>query len=111
MAEILSVLGYTTVNMHSISNWEPAGDVALALAEKIGAARFILCYDREQNANVEVSAASLHEKLSPVLPTDFAVWNPAYGKGIDDVVIAGHLRDICRVPASEYFQQKLDERL
>ena len=105
-AEILSVLGYTTVNMHSISNWEPAGDVALALAEKIGAARFILCYDREQNTNVEVSAASLYEKLSPVLPTDFAVWNPAYGKGIDDVVIAGHLRDICRVPASEYFQQK-----
>ena len=39
-AEILSVLGYTTVNMHSISNWEPAGDVALALAEKIGAARY-----------------------------------------------------------------------
>ena len=88
-AEILSVLGYTTVNMHSINNFNPAGDVALAMAEKIGAERFILCY----------------EKLSPVLPTEFAVWDPAYGKGIDDVVIAGHLRDIHRIPASDYFKK------
>ena len=104
-AEILSVLGYTTVNMHSINNFNPAGDVALAMAEKIGAERFILCYDMEENENVEISAAAIYEKLSPVLPTEFAVWDPAYGKGIDDVVIAGHLRDIHRIPASDYFKK------
>lgn len=44
-AEILATLGYTVVNMHSISNWEPAGKVAVEVAGKIGASRFILCYD------------------------------------------------------------------
>ena len=75
------------------------------MAEKIGAERFILCYDMEENENVEISAAAIYEKLSPVLPTEFAVWDPAYGKGIDDVVIAGHLRDIHRIPASDYFKK------
>ena len=92
--------------MHSISNWEPAGKAAREVAGVIGASRFILCYDCEQNDNVFSSASSLYEKLSPVLPTDFAVWDPAYGKGIDDVVIAGHIKEISRISAEEYFPKK-----
>lgn len=102
-AEILSTLGYTVVNMHSISNWKPAGEAALEVAKETGADRFVLCYDCEQNDNVVSSAASLYEKISPALPTGFAVWNPANGKGIDDVVIAGHLKDVSRVTADAFF--------
>lgn len=105
-AEILSTLGYATVNMHSISNWKPAGDAALELVGELGASRFILCYDCEQNENVISSASGLYEKLSPVLPTSFAVWDPSFGKGIDDVVIAGHLKDISRISANEYLKTK-----
>ena len=105
-AEILAPSEYKVVNMHSISNWEPAGKAAREVAGVIGASRFILCYDCEQNDNVFSSASSLYEKLSPVLPTDFAVWDPAYGKGIDDVVIAGHIKEISRISAEEYFPKK-----
>lgn len=105
-AEILSSLGYTVVNMHSIANWKAAGEAALGVAEEIGATRFILCYDCEQNDNMLSSAASLYEKISPALPTDFIIWNPARGKGIDDVIIAGHLKDVTRVSADVYFGEK-----
>lgn len=105
-AEILSLLGYSVVNMHSISNWRPAGEAALAVAKETNAVRFVLCYDCEQNDNVFSSASALYEKISPALPTSFAVWNPANGKGIDDVVIAGHLKDVSRVSAEVFFGEK-----
>lgn len=105
-AEILSTLGYTVVNMHGISNWKPAGEAALEVAKETGADRFILCYDCEQNDNVKSSASSLYEKISPVLPTGFAIWNPANGKGIDDVVISGHLKDVSRVTADVFFAKE-----
>lgn len=104
-AVALAKMGFIAVNMHSISNWNPAGDVALALADKFKAKRFVLVYDQEEKNRdaarkaVLKSSTSLAEKLKAKLPTDFAVWDPQYGKGIDDVVNAGHRDKISRIPA------------
>lgn len=104
-AMALARMGFVAVNMHSISNWNPAGDVALALADKVNAKRFVLVYDQEEKNKeaarkaVFKSSTSLANKLRDRLPTDFAVWDPQYGKGIDDVVNNGYQNKISRIPA------------
>lgn len=102
-AEVLASLGFLVVNMHSISNWKPAGQTAIELAGITGAHQFVVCYDSENNNNLFQSAANLYEQLSQSLLTEFAVWDPSFGKGIDDVINAGHIQEISRIPAQEYF--------
>lgn len=102
-AVTLSKMGFLVVNMHSISNWGPAGDVALVLAGKHDVATFVLVYDREDNSAVYKSARNLYNTLSPARPTRFAVWDPQYGKGIDDVVNAGHKDKLRTVSSEEFF--------
>lgn len=100
-AEALVQLGFTVVNMHSISNWKPAGKVARELAGN--AKRFVLCYDCEDNPAVWESASNLYHLLQDLKPVEFAVWDKKYGKGIDDVVNSGNISRIKRVCPEEYF--------
>ena len=100
----LSKMGCLVVNMHSISNWSPAGDVALDLVGAFPQAKhFLLAYDSEQNENVFKSAESLYGKLRDTRSVYFAVWDPKYGKGIDDVVNAGHQGQLRSVSPEEFF--------
>lgn len=100
----LSKMGCLVVNMHSISNWDPAGDVALALLQKYPKAkRFLLVYDSEKNSAVMQSAKSLLDKLDKSRPVYFAAWDSKYGKGIDDVVNAGNQQYLKSICAEEYF--------
>ncbi len=103
-ATTLAKLGFITVNMHSISNWKPAGEVALELAEQYNARRFVLAYDQENNKATTQSAANLSEMLNSY-PVDFAVWDEKYGKGIDDVVNAGFLEKISRISAEKFLNK------
>lgn len=105
-AETLAALGFLVVNMHSISNWKAAGKTALEVSNAAHAKQFVLCYDSEKNADVVRSASNLYEQLSPSLLTEFAVWDPSLGKGIDDVINAGYIKEISRVPAPKYFERK-----
>lgn len=101
-AEVLAQLGFTVVNMHSISNWRPAGEVAREIAGN--AKRFVLCYDCEDNPAVWASARNICNLIQRVKPIEFAVWDKKYGKGIDDVVNSGNISHIKRISQEEYFQ-------
>jgi len=105
-AVTLSKLGFMVVNMHSTSNWRPAGDVAIELMERYGAERIVLAYDQEDNDSTTNSAYNLAQKLSP-LPVECLVWDKRYGKGIDDVVNAGYKSKIESVSAKEVFIKKI----
>lgn len=101
----LSKMGCLVVNMHSISNWSPAGSVAIELTKRFPKARrFLLAYDSEHNPAVFKSAESLYEKLKSVRPVFFATWDPMYGKGIDDVVNAGNASHLKSVEPDEFFK-------
>ena len=100
-AEALVQLGFTVVNMHSISNWEPAGKVAREIARRGN--RYVLCYDSEDNSAVWDSARNLCHLIQDLKPVEFAVWDKKYGKGIDDVVNSGNISRIRRVSPEEYF--------
>lgn len=103
----LAKMGCLVVNMHSISNYDPVGEVARALAEQWPRSKnFLLVYDSEDNQAVTKSAKQLFNKLSPIKPTVFAVWDNRYGKGIDDVVNAGHFDQLRCVSAEEYFEKE-----
>lgn len=91
----LAKMGFLVVNMHGISNWRPAGDVALDLAARYPKTnRFLLVFDSETTSPVEQSKQGLAEKLKSstgnTIAVEAAVWDPQYGKGIDDVVNAGN---------------------
>lgn len=98
----LAKMGFLVVNMHGISNWRNAGDVALELSKKYDVSRFVLVYDCEDNIAVEKSKRSLATKLksSSKLPVDIATWDQQYGKGVDDVVNNGFRSQIHRIPAN-----------
>lgn len=102
-AEILAKYGFLVVNLHSISNWEPASAVTLDLAKKYNPTQFVLCYDSEFGTPVFDSAHNLYKKLYGSLPVEFAVWDSKYGKGIDDVINAGFIKKITRISPSEFF--------
>lgn len=102
----LSKMGFLVVNMHSISNWDPAGDVALELTDRYPKTkRFMLAYDSEHNPAVFKSASSLYDKLSKCRPVLFATWDPIYGKGIDDVVNSGNAAHLKSVPPDKFFEK------
>lgn len=103
-AEILAQLGFTVVNMHSISNWEPAGKVAREIVQRGN--RYVLCYDSENNSAVWDSAMNLYNQIQDLKPVEFAVWDKKYGKGIDDVVNSGNISHIRRISPEEYFAMR-----
>ncbi len=94
----LAKLGFLVVNMHGISNWRPAGDVALDLAKRYPKTnRFLLVFDSEDTKPVEQSKQGLAQKLkssTEKLAVEAACWDPQYGKGIDDVVNSGFIKKI-----------------
>lgn len=105
-AVTLSKLGFVAVNMHSISNWRPASDVASELAELYGADSIVLAYDQEDNPATVNSAYNLAQKLS-FMPVKCLIWDKEYGKGVDDVVNAGHLDKIKCVAAKDVFFKQI----
>lgn len=104
-AATLAKMGFLTINMHSIANWNAAGDVAEALIQRYNAKRVLLVYDQEDNPAVYKSAQHLCEKLKTLASVDIVVWDQALGKGIDDMVNAGYASELHRVPAAEYFER------
>ena len=102
-AVTLSKMGFIVVNMHSTSNWRPAGDVASELIERYGATKVVLAYDQEENQATTNSAYNLAQKLSSV-PVYCTTWDNKYGKGIDDVVNAGYKDVIKCITAKDYFK-------
>lgn len=101
-ADALSKLGFLVVNLHSISNWSAGCEAAAALAQTWKPRKFIAAYDAESNPAVHRSAQHLHHALNPIRPVEFAVWDPKYGKGIDDVVNSGNINKISCVSPQEY---------
>ena len=92
------------MNMHSISNWEPAGKVAREIVQRGN--RYVLCYDSENNSAVWDSAMNLYNQIQDLKPVEFAVWDKKYGKGIDDVVNSGNISHIRRISPEEYFAMR-----
>ena len=101
----LQDMGCYVVNMHGIGNFEKSAKVANQLAEQIGAKRFLIVYDAEDNDNITKFAQSLCEMLRSK-DIYFAVWDSCYGKGIDDVVNAGHKDKLKTVTKEEYFKSR-----
>lgn len=107
-AAALARLGFLAVNMHSISNWAPATQVALEVAAICRCRKFVLAYDAEkENPAVMSSAVHAWSKLHAEAPIEnslieFAQWDPKYGKGIDDVIHAGNRNQISRVSIEVY---------
>lgn len=100
-AAALQKLGFFAVNMHSISNASRASEVAKKVGERYGARLFLAVLDSEDNPAVLHAAEKLKEGLKGV-PLEFAVWDPRFGKGFDDVIHTGHMGEIHRVNFQEY---------
>lgn len=110
-AMTLHRMGVHVVNMHGISNFNTSSKVAKDLAKKICSKRrdarikFMLVYDMEDNPAVTQAAKKMCDALGYRADIYFSVWDPALGKGIDDVVNNGHKDELKTVSKRKFFEK------
>lgn len=85
--------GVSAISVQGVNNIEPLKTEIPTLLEKHPIRRFIIAYDADMvhNKNVKKAALNLQALLESFdVPTGFMVWDEKYGKGADDVIIAGN---------------------
>lgn len=98
--KIQSTFGIYSLNMHGISSW-PANLVAQLAAEK-EKSTILLFYDADIQTNDAVAKAAIrfaNAMMTKGLQVEFVLWNPDLGKGIDDMLNAGHAKELFREDA------------
>lgn len=109
-AMTLNKMGVHVVNMHGISNFNASSQTAKDLAMRIRSERpdaqikYMLVYDMEQNPAVISAAKRMCDALGTQADIYFSVWDPAFGKGIDDVVNSGHKSELTTVTREKFFE-------
>lgn len=82
--------GIPTVSIPGVTLWPRALD----LLEQLGATEVLISFDADWRTNPSVARSLLQARAALValgLPVSFEVWPPEHGKGIDDVLLAGHV--------------------
>lgn len=99
---------WATASVQGVGNWQEIGHVIGDYDQ------FIIGYDADMIGNELVLNQII--KLSDFLRTgngkvQIAVWNPNYGKGIDDLLLAGHQKEIELLDYEEFIQKFKDARI
>lgn len=96
--KLVEHFGYTALNMHGVSSW-PANYV-IRYAQTHGVKKIYLCYDSDFLSNEAVAKAAgkfVEALLKFDMTVEFIVWDSIYGKGIDDMLNAGHADKLQRL--------------
>lgn len=91
--EIRKHFGSTAISVQGVNNIKPLEIEIPNLLKRRKISRFILAFDADMKRNPAVKRAllKLSNNLSQYgIPIVYMVWDEKYGKGIDDVIQAGH---------------------
>lgn len=97
-------MGLYTLNLFGVGAWSP--QKVDAIAKKINCHKLLLCYDTDcmefghpvMKSAVKFSCA-MHDLGYEI---QFAIWDPQYGKGIDDVINAGFKDKLYHISFDEF---------
>lgn len=90
--EISNHFKTTAISVQGVNNTKNLDMEIPKLLKKRKIRRFIIAFDADMmhNKNVKKAALKLQKQLEKYnIPTGFMVWDEKYGKGADDVIIAG----------------------
>ena len=103
-SEILAANRNITISIQGVSSWKGIDEIINKLREQHEIKSIYLMFDSDILGNRQVfntiseMARMLMEKV-PDLKIKFAVWKIGYGKGIDDCILAGNIREVRYVDA------------
>jgi len=106
----LAKMGYISLSLNGVSNWSHVLQDFLQLIRKAGFRDIHIYFDADMTVKLGVAKAAiaLEKAISQEdMGTYFAVWNTAFGKGIDDMLIAGH-RDELRLRRGDSMVKSLE---
>ena len=107
-AEILLQQGFVTLSVQGVNNYKGIWKDIKNIENKIGceSKAILVFYDADQlrNSVVYKAGINLGKYIKENLNRDtlFAIWNPLYGKGIDDLILNGHKNDVKLFKFSSY---------
>ncbi len=114
-SEILTQQGLSALSVQGVNNFKGIDQDINDLEKKYGIEykKVYLFYDADfmKNGQVYQAGISLKKYLAekrPDIELIIAVWDDVFGKGIDDMIIAGY-RDECKFIKSDYYEDVFNE--
>lgn len=93
----LAKMGYIVLSLNGVSNWSYVLPGFLSLIRGVGFSDVHIYFDADMTVKLSVAKAAiaLEKAISQEdMDTYFVVWDAAFGKGIDDMLLAGHREDL-----------------
>lgn len=109
----LKKMGIWAISVSGVTNYKPVFGICEQLIKQVEKPpRFLISYDMDIKTNKAVAKAARAlalelRKRFPDSEVFFADWDPDYGKGIDDVVNAGHRDKLTTVPMEDYLKRDI----
>ena len=106
-SEILAANRNITISIQGVSSWKGIDEIINKLREQHEIKSIYLMFDSDILGNRQVfntiseMARMLMEKV-PDLKIKFAIWKIGYGKGIDDCILAGNIREVRYIDAISF---------
>lgn len=108
-ANVLSnVFDAISVSVQGVNSWRGLADELTAILKQgYYITHFFIAYDADMAYNIGVfkQAISMTNRLKEAFPTIqimMVSWDVEYGKGIDDMLIAGHKEKLARLPKTVF---------
>lgn len=98
-SEILAKERNTVISLQGVSSWRGIDEIISQLQEKLNVRSIYLMFDSDMMGNRQVfqSVSSMAKMLMQAFPDitiKTGVWQIKYGKGIDDCIIAGNMKQV-----------------
>lgn len=107
----LSYLGYLALNIHGVANWARSLDMLKELSERgedVSKVSIVFDADSRTNTGIARQAVQFGKKLmAEGHDAAYLTWSAKLGKGVDDVVNAGHRDKLREVPAQRFIDTTL----
>lgn len=106
--KLVEHFGYTVLNMHGVTSWSASYIIRYVKAN--GVKKIYLCYDSDFLTNEAVAKAAekfVEALLKFDLKVEFILWDPQYGKGIDDMLNAGYEDKLTRFEGKWVLMNKI----
>lgn len=94
--ELSKYFNSTVISVQGVNNTKILDTEIPELLKRRPIRRFVIAFDADmiENPNVKKAAKKLQKQLEKFnIPTGFMVWDEKYGKGADDVILAGNAEE------------------
>ena len=106
-SEILALNRNISISVQGVLNWKGIEESIDDIIKLYDIKHIFLMFDADVMGNPQIlpglpALIDMLRKRYPSIRVSEAVWKKEYGKGIDDMIINGHVNDVRYIPADEF---------